>query len=106
MGDSGNRANRQFFTLLAGVVMINVLYYVICGHLRGKNTFLPVMLQEGNWVYGVVVVPLVCVVFSLVEVAITRLRMGWTGCFLVCCLISSFAAANWAIYTFGGWLYA
>ena len=105
MSDGSNRASRQFFTLLTGVVMINVLYYVICGHLRG-HSFLPVLLQEGKWIYGVVVVPLVCVVFSLVEVAITRLRMGWTGCFLVGCLISSFAVVNWAIYTFGGWLSA
>jgi len=105
MSDGGNSANRQFFTLLGGVVMINVLFYVICWFL-GRNASTPIFLQVGNWIYGVVVVPLVCLVFSFVEVATTRLRMGWTGGFLVGCLIVSVAVANWAVYFFGGWLYA
>ena len=85
--------------------MINVLFYVICWFF-GRNASTPIFLQVGNWIYGVVVVPLVCLVFSVVEVKTTRLRMGWTGCFLVGCLILSFAVGNWAICFFGGWLYA
>lgn len=105
MSDEDNRASRRFITILGGVVMINVLFYVICW-LLGGNASTPLFLQVGNWIYGVVVVPLVCVVFSIVEVSITRLRMGWVGCFLVGCSILSVAAVNWAVYTFGGWLYA
>jgi hypothetical protein len=105
MSDEGNNPNRRFLTLLGGVVMINVLYYVICSHLRG-NSFLPVFLRNGDWIYGVIIVPVICLVFALVEVAITRLRPGWAGWFLIGCLILSVAAVNGAIYFFGGWLFA
>ena len=107
MSDDRNKPNRQFITLLGGVVMITVIYYVIGWYVElDKNNFLPFILQEGRWIYGGIVVPVVCVVLSIVEATVTRLRMGWTGWFLVGCLILSFAAVNWAIYTLGGIFYA
>jgi uncharacterized membrane protein YdjX (TVP38/TMEM64 family) len=107
MSDEGNNPNRRFLTLLGGVVMINLLFYWIAWYVElDKHNFLPFVLQEGNWIYGVIVVPVICLVFSLVEVAITRQRPGWVGWFLIGCLILSFAAANGVFYFFGGWLYA